>query len=118
MKKAIIIGLLVLILIQLCSCTVFKNPIDKNSNFSSSLEETENYIRNEDWVHAKSSLIASDKNWKKIKPWLQIDIDHDYVNDIEDNMIRLRAYINTQEKPDSLAAILLIKETWENIGVY
>lgn len=118
MKKVLIIGILVLILIDLCSCTLFKNPIDENSNFSSSLEETENYIRNEDWENAKSSLIVSNKTWKKIKPWLQIDIDHDYVNDIENNMIRLKAYVNTEEKPDSLAAILLIKETWQNIGVY
>jgi hypothetical protein len=47
---------------------------------------------------------------------MQIDIDHDYVNNIENNFVLLKAYIESQEKTHSLATILLIQEDWKNIG--
>jgi len=80
------------------------------------LRATEENIRSEDWDRAKKSLSASVAAWKRIKPYLQLDIDHDYVNDIEANFVLLGGYLESGEKPHSLALILLIQNTWENIG--
>lgn len=115
-KKIGITLLLAGILLNVCSCTLLRKPIDNRTGFSNHLNQTENNIRNEDWEKAKTSLEDSKKAWKKIKPLLQVDIDHDYVNDIEKDFIRLDGYIDTKEKPDSLATILLIQNTWKNIG--
>lgn len=115
-KKFLAFVILIGILINTCSCTLLRKPIDNRSGFSSHLKQTEDYIRNEDWQKAKSSLEDSKKAWKKIKPILQIDIDHDYVNDIEEDFIKLDGYIDVKEKPDSLVTILLIQDIWENIG--
>jgi len=115
-KKFLVIVILVGILISACSCTLLRKPIDNRSGFSNHLKQTEGYIRNEDWQKAKSSLEDSKKAWKKIKPLLQIDIDHDYVNDIEEDFIKLDGYIEVKEKPDSLVTILLIQDIWDNIG--
>lgn len=105
-----------LIILNISSCALLKKPIDDKTGFSDHLKQTEAYIRNEEWGKAKTSLEDSIKIWKELKPLLQIDIDHDYVNNIEDDFIKLNGYIDTREKPDSLATILIIQDTWENIG--
>jgi len=99
-----------------CSCALLKKPIDNRTGFSNHLKQTENYIRNEDWKNAKISLEDSKKIWKKLRPVLQVDIDHDYVNSIEADFTKLNGYIDTKEKSGSLATILLIQDTWDNIG--
>ena len=115
-KKLLASVLLVGILLNLCSCTLLRKPIDNKSGFSAHLKQTEAYIRDADWDKAKASLAESKKVWKKIKPLLQVDIDHDYVNDIEKDFTRLEGYVDSKEKPDSLATILLIQDIWKNIS--
>ena len=115
-KKVFSVFFIAFIILNISSCALLKNPIDNKTGFSDHLQQTEAYIRNEEWEKAKTSLEKSIKTWKELKPLLQIDIDHDYVNDIEENFIKLNGYIDTKEKPDSLATILLIQDIWENIG--
>ena len=46
---------------------------------------------------------------------MQIDIDHDFIKNIEDGITKLDGYLDTKDKSNSLASILLVEETWENI---
>lgn len=115
-KKILYIVLTVGILTSTCSCALLQEPIDNRTGFSSHLKQTENNIRSENWEKAKAALEESKKDWKKIKPILQVDIDHDYVNSMEEDFIKLDAYIYTKEKANSLATILLLQDTWGNIG--
>ena len=115
-RKFLFLILTFSVLINTCSCTLFQKTVDNRMGFSDQLEETENFIRNEEWNKAKSSLEESEKIWIKLKPLFQIDIDHDYVNSIEENFVKLGGYIETKEKADSLSTILLVEETWKNIG--
>lgn len=62
------------------------------------------------------SLEQALETWSRIKPILQIDIDHDYVNEIEDKFTLLEGYLETQDKSNSLANILLLRKNWEKIG--
>ena len=118
MKKTVLL-LLVLGLctaLVLCSCTLLRGYLDHKSGFCHHLLEMETHIREEDWEKAALNHVHSQAAWKKIKPLLQLDIDHDYVNEIENNLASLRGYIESQERPDSLATVLLIQKLWENIG--
>lgn len=115
-KKVAITLLLAGILTSTCSCALLSKPLDNRTGFSNHLKQTEDNIRNEDWKKAKTSLEDSKKTWKKLKPLLQIDIDHDYVNSIEEDFVKLDGYIDTKEKGNSLATILLVEDTWDNIG--
>ena len=108
--------ILVTMIIFLSSCTILVEHIDKNTHFSEQVSSIESAIRSESWEQANESLSAAKKAWKRLKPVIQIDIDHDYIHVIEDNIAELKAYIDTKQKPDALAKVLLIQETWEDIG--
>jgi len=115
MKKNIFAAVLMSLFILICSCAPLRKPLDKRSGFSESLAAMESYIRKSDWNNARAGLADVQKSWHEIKPFLQIDIDHDYVNDIESNIEKLKAYLESGEKADSLASVLLIKKSWEEI---
>lgn len=101
---------------MVCSCALLRQPLDKLSGFSGHLKETEIGIRNKQWLVATKSLNKSIKAWYQVKPYLQIDIDHDYINEIEADFIRLRASVETRDKSDSLVSVLLIQDNWRDIG--
>ena len=99
-----------------CSCALLRQPLDKMSGFSGYLRKTETAIRKGKWPEAAENLRKSTKAWYRVKPFLQIDIDHDYVHEIEADFIRLRANIETRNKPNSLVSIFLIQDNWRDIG--
>lgn len=115
-KTAALFIMLYVFLSILCSCEPIRKPLDSRTGFSKCLKETENYIRNEDWQNAMDSLENANKAWKRLKPIIQVDVDHDYINVIETNFTLLKAYIETREKSDSLGLILIIQQDWKNIG--
>lgn len=100
----------------ICSCALLRQPLDKMSGFSGYLRKTEADIRIDKWSEAAEDLRKSTKAWYRVKPFLQIDIDHDYVHEIEADFIRLRGNIETRNKPDSLVSIFLIQDNWKDIG--
>ncbi|PKM88096.1 MAG: hypothetical protein CVU87_08250 [Firmicutes bacterium HGW-Firmicutes-12] len=115
MKKiAFVLVLVMLFSLVLSSC--LRGTLDKRSGLSQSLKATEDNIRQGNWEQAADNLKISKEAWKGLKPFLQLDIDHDYVNIIEDNFVILSVYIECQEKLESLAAILLLRKNWDNIG--
>jgi hypothetical protein len=116
-KRIFFFVLLLICSTLICSCALFRKPLDNWSGFSRHLKETENQIRNERWDRAALSLKDATKAWRKVKPFLQVDIDHDYVKDIENDFMRLKGTVETKEKPNSLSYILLIQDNWRNIGV-
>lgn len=115
-KTIVIAILLSSTLIALSACTLLTKPLDNRMGFSKHLEQVENNIRNEDWQQAKTSLEDSKLAWKKLKPFIQVEIDHDYVKDIEDGFTKLDGYLDTQDRSNALVSILLIESTWENIA--
>lgn len=115
-KKIIYLILIAGTLTNICSCSLLQKPIDDRTGFSSHLKQTEEYIRNDNWEKAKLSLEDSKKNWKQLKPLFQVDIDHDYVNNIEESFVKLDGFIDAREKGNSLATILLVEDIWDNIG--
>ncbi len=98
------------------SCALLRQPLDRMSGFSRYLKQTERSVRQENWGQATIQSQNASKAWYRVKPYLQIDIDHDYINDIEDDFTRLRGYIESRDKAESLASIFLIESNWSNVG--
>lgn len=114
-KKAALAVLLCGIIATTSACTLLTKPLDSRTGLSDHLAQLESDIRQENWQQAKTNLDESQRAWKKIKPLLQIDIDHDYIKDIEEDFTKLSGYLDTQDSADSLVTILLLRNTWENI---
>ncbi len=115
-KKSLIIILLIFITITGSSCGVLRKPLDKSVLLSKHMYDTLEHIREEDWQQSLESLTTVEKAWKRIKPVLQIDIDHDYINEMEDRISVLKAYIEVQDKSNALATIFSMRNIWESIG--
>lgn len=115
MKKIIFYTTLVLILTT-TGCSLLKKPMDKRTGFSTELTMLESYINDENWEKATESLSKCMMKWKKVKPWMQLEIDHDVINDIEAKFIELSAYSETEDKADALANTRVIISTWKDIG--
>lgn len=108
---------LISISVMFSSCTLFAGRIDQKTGFTEHLSALETHIRGDDWDQAMSEREESLRIWHRIKPLMQIDADHDYVNLIEDYFVMLQAYLETQDKAEALSMILLIRSTWENMSV-
>lgn len=117
MKKFLIFSLLICLGALITpSCALLRQSLDRMSGFSHYLKQTESFVRRENWSQAVNHSQKANKAWYRVKPYLQIDIDHDYINAIEDDFTRLRAYIESRDKADSLSSIFLIRSNWRNIG--
>lgn len=115
-KKIILVIIIMALSFFVCSCALLKDNLDKKSGFTQNLKQTEDSINEENWSKAADSLQASEIAWKKIKPILQLDIDHDYVNEIEDSFVILDVSIANKVKIDSLTNIRIIEKKWDTIG--
>lgn len=115
-KKILALIIIVALSFIVCSCALLKDNLDEKSGFTKNLKQTEKNINAEDWNKAADSLHAAEMAWKKIKPVLQLDIDHDYVNEIEDSFVILDVSIANKVKIDSLTNIRIIEKKWDTIG--
>lgn len=100
----------------LSSCSFFRGVADRRAGFSRYLKATEAAVRKEDWSAAAAGLGRTRRAWRQVKPLVQLDIDHDYINQIQDQLAVLQAKVETREKSDALAGILLVKEIWDDLG--
>lgn len=115
MKKAVLL-IIPLLVFTAAGCTLFKKPLDKRTGFSETLSSLEKAITEENYDMANESLAVSMEKWKMIKPFMQVEVDHDIVNDIESEMVALSAYIETGDKSQALASVRIIINMWSDIG--
>lgn len=116
MKRANVLLTVLLVLVLMTGCTVFKGILDRKYGFAQELEDVNKYIMEDSWDKAGESLADCNRMWRKIKPWMQLEIDHDIINEIEEKLTELTAYLETMEKPAALAGIRFIINSWEDIG--
>jgi len=114
LKKTVI--LVPILVIAVTGCTLLKGPADRKTGFSDSLAVLEKAIAEENYGTAYEYLEITKEKWKKVKPFMQIEVDHDIVNDIESELSALSAYIETGNKSMALASIRVIIDMWSDIG--
>lgn len=102
--------------VSMSSCSFLRGAADRRAGFSRYLAATEDHVRGEDWSAAAASLRQARRAWKQVKLLVQLDIDHDYINQIQDQLAVVQAHVETKEKPGALAGLLLIEEIWDDLG--
>lgn len=110
-------AILILAALILSSCTLLYKTIDSKAGFTQLLSDTETYIDSGAWQKAADSAEEARKAWEDVKPIIQVDVDHDYVNDIDRFFASLEVYIQTKSKPEALSSLALIRLTWKNISI-
>jgi hypothetical protein len=116
LKRIIPLVIMMFILMSTTGCTVFKRTLDKKTNFSEELEAVNRYIAENSWDKAGESMANCMEKWYKIKPWMQLELDHDVINEIEARLVEMSAYLETEEKSSALAGIRVIINYWKDIG--
>ena len=115
MKKQ---GLLLisLLFLLLAGCTLFKKPLDRRTGFSSELISLDSFIVSENWGDAGESLTLCLEKWERVKPWMQLWLDHDVINEIEIRLIEISAFLESKEKPSALSNVRAVQNLWEDAG--
>lgn len=80
-----------------------------------SIEKTSDLASAGDWAGASGQLALTEKEWNKIEKTWAILVDHFEIDNIESSIIRSKKYIETKDKPLSLAELDNLKFFVEHI---
>ncbi len=97
MKKEIIISIVIVLIIVVLDI-VTQNYTNKSmSEVSEKLMDVRADLINGDKDITKEKIIATKKNWDKIKEKLVIYIEHDELEKVEQHMLETESYIEVEE---------------------
>lgn len=73
------------------------------------LEKAQEYVKNEEWYNAKNTISDIDKNWNNLEKTWALITNHHEIDNITISLKKTIEFINSQEKPEALAAISSLK---------
>lgn len=91
------------------SVFTYKNIEMSYQTISTNLEQVQKYIADEQWDDAEKVMNEVDSFWSKTENSWAILLDHEALDDIEISIKKLEKYIETKEKPSSLAELETLK---------
>ncbi|ADY56147.1 hypothetical protein Sgly_1850 [Syntrophobotulus glycolicus DSM 8271] len=103
---AIFLGFVLLISL---SVFTFHKLEESYSIIKTDLDQAQEYIAAEKWREAENLTRKIDAYWTETKKWWAILLDHEALDDIEISIKRLETFIETKEKPSSLAELETLK---------
>lgn len=119
MKKFILIlipvALIALFILIMNSDFLFEEP--DNYHVPAHLETIRQNILADDWAAVGFELEQMDKKFtEEIFPYIQFSAEKDEMNDLDLNLSRLRACIDTKDKSLALVYVEELKNHWENLN--
>lgn len=72
------------------------------------LKTAENYILEENWAAAQTTLQAVNDRWNEIQTRWKILIDHRETDEIEAAITRLRSFSSTQDQGEALSELAVL----------
>lgn len=116
-RKDTLVAVIMLLCIGLCACSqVSKKPATKQTY--DYLMETSQALQNENWDQAAESLLKLQSSWKKAKPRIQINQSAQHLDQFEDSLNRLEAFIQNKDKAQSQAEINSMVNSWKQLNDY
>ena len=79
------------------------------------IDEITTQIKNEDWIEALEHTEALETAWNNQVGWWPIILDHQEIDNIEFSLAKVRAYVDNQDKPLSLAQLSELRLMIEHI---
>lgn len=114
MKQIII--LIISVIISL-SAGLYEINYLKNTTkyFNADINHIKNKINSQDFEEADIYLNKVEKSWNKIKNIWDIFVNHEDINQIEEEMLSCKLDIKSQDKEDSLKSVERLKRDLNNI---
>ncbi|MCY6356821.1 DUF4363 family protein [Clostridium sp. ZS2-4] len=107
--KNVIASFIIFMIMVFCilfSINYLENTCNHYKNIICSLEIT---IKDEAWDEAYKTTNILLENWKKESKIVSIFINHEYIDGMYVELLRLTQYVNCKNKSDSLASVHSIK---------
>ncbi len=87
------------------------NYLNNSSNFVlADINYTENMLNNKNIEKAKESIKELENSWKNVKDAWNIFVQNDLIDQIDDSLVELKAYINLENYEESLVYIQKLRE--------
>ena len=87
------------------------NYLNNSSNFVlADVNYTENMLNNKNIEKAKESIKELESSWKNVKDAWNIFVQNDLIDQIDDSLVELKAYINLGNYEESLVYIQKLRE--------
>lgn len=114
MKQIIILVISVIISL---SAGLYEINYLKNTTkyFNADINHIKNKINSQDFEEADIYLNKVEKSWNKIKNIWDIFVNHEDINQIEEEMLSCKLDIKSQDKEDSLKSVERLKRDLNNI---
>ncbi len=98
--------LIITILLVICGGIWENSHLEKSCNYVlADIEYTKNSLENNNFEFAKSQVKELNNTWDNVKDVWNIFVPHDEIDDIENSLTLLSAYVNTDNKEESLVYI-------------
>ncbi|MBC8610155.1 Uncharacterised protein [uncultured Ruminococcus sp.] len=108
MKRVLTItGILLIILI--CSVLGIQHISKTNLQMNQYLENTISYLSSENYTQALEEIESAKKLWEKSGSFINTYVNHETVDVIEENLVRLSANIHNRQATPSLVLIEAIQ---------
>lgn len=119
MKKFILITIPILVIalfiLVMNSDFLFEEP--DNYDVPAHMEMMKKSILQDDWTSLGFEVEQMDKKFtKEIFPYIQFSAEKDEINDLDLNLSRLRACLDTKDKSLALVYVEEMKNHWENLN--
>lgn len=93
----------------------YVTSLDDRNTMPDYIQQVNEDLRTDQWDDARESLDRLELEWNKNVPRIQYHAEMDAIENIEEDIARLKGAIDAQDLGLSLAEISALSEHWENL---
>ncbi|WP_168190171.1 DUF4363 family protein [Caloramator sp. E03] len=108
-KSIIIFSLSILTAIIILEVIIYIYLRNTSNLILKNINNTENFIKSDQWNKAKSSIESASKEWNKIEEIWALITNHHEIDNITVSLKTAKEFIDTKEKADALASLESLK---------
>lgn len=108
--------ILVCCVLIMTSSFLLKHPFGSDDNVSQQLTALQTNINNNNWLEASTLALELQTAWDKVVRRIQFSVERDEINNFQHSLARMKGYIAAQHRPGSLAELMELKQTWDDLN--
>lgn len=113
--KILLLCIIVLLLIIVPGIMIKSYLQNTTSLFSSQINNTQEYIKRDNWKEANHTITSLSQKWEKTEDSWALLINHHEMDNISSNLMQVSAYIESKDKSAALAYLASLKHYIDHI---